>query len=351
MMDHSDDDIVRTEDGERTCQSTLTHSSSNETLVKDDEKHRRNILPLKQRLGFSVGHVLNDLCSAIWFTYLLIYMQYVRNLSASLAGVTLLIGQIADGIATPFVGLESDRETRWSFCIDYGKRKTWHLVGTICVIFSFPMIFISCLGCTSSTSSIAQLVYYSSFIVIFQFGWAATQISHLSLIPELTPCTHERLQMNAWRYAWTVTSNVAVYSITWVLFGLDSSDDPNGSVEGRKVSPSDAGHFRNLVLIIVAAGAFFSAIFHLVVKEKNYVTPEEAAFRRRTISISSIDYSLPCNHLKWHHWFTVSQFYKVGVLYMGTRLTINLSQAYIPFYLQESLNLHRVSFISLDHLS
>ena len=31
-----------------------------------------------------------------------------------------------------------------------------------------------------------QMLYYPFFIVIFQFGWAAVQISHLALITDLT---------------------------------------------------------------------------------------------------------------------------------------------------------------------
>ena len=46
----------------------------------------------------------------------------------------------------------------------------------------------------------AQFLYYSPFIVIFQIGWASTQISHLSLIPELTPNNGERVELNAIRY-------------------------------------------------------------------------------------------------------------------------------------------------------
>lgn len=42
------------------------------------------------------------------------------------AGVLLLVGQVADGICTPLIGYESDRSPG---CRNYGKRKTWHLVG------------------------------------------------------------------------------------------------------------------------------------------------------------------------------------------------------------------------------
>ncbi|XP_031166235.1 major facilitator superfamily domain-containing protein 12-like [Sander lucioperca] len=100
----------------------------------------------------------------------------------ALAGVLLLLSQIADGICTPLIGYKSDRTPG---CGNYGKRKTWHLVGTLSVVLSFAFIFNQCLGCGPLTPQWASLTYFIPFIIVFQFGWAATQISHLSLIPEL----------------------------------------------------------------------------------------------------------------------------------------------------------------------
>ncbi len=60
----------------------------------------------KTKLAFSVGHVLNDLCASLWFTYLLVFFHLVLEIDNILAGIILLIGQIADGIATPFVGIQ-----------------------------------------------------------------------------------------------------------------------------------------------------------------------------------------------------------------------------------------------------
>ena len=53
-------------------------------------------------------------------------MLQVLQFSNTMAGNILLVGQIADGIATPFVGFESDN---LNVSCAYGKRKTWHLVG------------------------------------------------------------------------------------------------------------------------------------------------------------------------------------------------------------------------------
>lgn len=50
----------------------------------------------------------------------------------------MLTGQLADGIATPLVGYESDR--RGNLC-NYGRRKTWHLIGTFFIFFNEDFSF------------------------------------------------------------------------------------------------------------------------------------------------------------------------------------------------------------------
>ena len=41
----------------------------------------------------------------------------------------------------------------------------------------------------------------------------------------------------------------------------------------------------------------------------------------------------------WTDWFKYSQFYIVGILYCLTRMIVNISMVYMPFYLQISLYL------------
>ena len=50
---------------------------------------------LKQkRYPIKVGHVLNDLCAAMWFSYLLVYFHQVLELNSTTAGYLLLAGQL-----------------------------------------------------------------------------------------------------------------------------------------------------------------------------------------------------------------------------------------------------------------
>jgi hypothetical protein len=72
--------------------------------------------------SYSVGHVMNDMMASCWFSYLLVYLTKTPEIalhSADAAGV-LLSGQIADAIATPLVGVFSDKSKG---CGQFGRRK------------------------------------------------------------------------------------------------------------------------------------------------------------------------------------------------------------------------------------
>ncbi|XP_068776409.1 major facilitator superfamily domain-containing protein 12 isoform X2 [Struthio camelus] len=268
-------------------------------------------LPLRARLSFAAGHFLNDLCASLWFTYLLLYLHAVLGYSHGLAGGLLLAGQVADGLCTPLLGYEADRSAG---CGRYGRRKSWHLVGTTCVLLSFPFIFNPCLGCKENTPQWAAFIYYLPFIIIFQFGWAATQISHLSLIPELVTNDHEKVELTAFRYAFTVMANITVYGLAWLLLNLQVEQPERMEHLGIQ----DVPVFRNLSLIVMGLGAVFSLIFHLGTKEKPYPLgvlpqPEES-----TPLLHKDPASPPRPLLLWKHWLLEPAFYQltyfVGIL-------------------------------------
>lgn len=297
------------------------------------DSNRTRSLPPLRRLCYAVGHFLNDLCASMWFTYLLVFYHTVLGFQNTNAGVLLLVGQIADGICTPLIGYESDRTPG---CGNYGKRKTWHLVGTLSVVLSFAFIFNQCLGCDSLTPQWASLIYFVPFIIIFQFGWAATQISHLSLIPELVTCEHAKVELTAYRYAFTVIANITVYAVAYLLFHVQAEGDD-------ALGPVDIPVFRNLSLIVLGIGTLFSLIFHLGITERRPGAEgeaegqegEEEAERRPLLPRPETSSGL----LQWKCWLRQPSFYQVAVLYMSTRLIVNLSQTYIAMYLTNTLEL------------
>ncbi|XP_068236544.1 major facilitator superfamily domain-containing protein 12-like [Palaemon carinicauda] len=348
-------------------------------------------LPWVVKLTYGVGHVFNDLCASMWFSYLLIFYEKVLQFDPTMAGLVLLVGQVADGLSTPFVGILSDMENKIPMCARYGRRKVWHLAGTILVAVSFPFIFNSCLGCRAS-SQWTQFAYYVFFVCVFQFGWACVQISHLALIPELTTKKHQRTELNSIRYAFTVLSNLSVFAVTFLVLKTGSnSDDANQRVIRQTnctaqddvavepvekpcyldtIGPEDVGKFHNVALICMAVGLVFSTIFHFGVREKSFTKVrvskggQEKEKRRdkrlneegnqlnegngeneeeRTdggcddaiVAVENVSY----RRMKLLDWFKEIPFYQIAILYLATRLYVNLYQVYIPLYVQETLNL------------
>ncbi|CAH1778048.1 unnamed protein product [Owenia fusiformis] len=295
----------------------------------------------------------------MWFSYLLVYLHFVIGFNNVLAGNLMLIGQVSDAVFTPFIGFESDRTN--GFC-GYGKRKSWHLLGTICCICSFPFLFNACISCEHSAKW-AQFIYYSPFVVIFQFGWASTQISHLSLIPDLTSNSQERVELNAIRYAFTVISNLLVYLITWLMLGIHQTDNANDVVDVKgTLSSQDTSKFRDITFVVVGLGAVFSIIFHIGVKEHNHEGSEEdkephtprssySAFEDTDEEkIPFINGQLKVRKcLTVTDWLKQRQLYQIGLLYMFTRLVVNISQIYLPMYLTYTLSLkkHYIAIVPL----
>ena len=161
---------------------------------KSQQKNsREKRLASGQKFCYGVGHILNDLAANAWFSYLIIYLTKVAGLSNSHTGTVVMAGQLTDGVCTPITAILNDK----TVC-RYGRRKIWHLLGSICVSFSFPLLFTRLLG--DETSDSLKLAYYISIAAVFQFGWGCVQISHLSLIPEVAIRESEKVELNAIRW-------------------------------------------------------------------------------------------------------------------------------------------------------
>ncbi len=147
-------------------------------------------LSIITKLSYGVGHVFNDLIGSMWVSYIIIFYHYVIGFSFVYAGLLYLIGQIADSVATPLIGYLCDK-VQIKF---YGRRKFWHLCGTILVAALFFMYWFKCMNCEHASQYI-KLLYYAFPVTVIQFGWTSVQISHLALIPEIASRKEDRLEL------------------------------------------------------------------------------------------------------------------------------------------------------------
>lgn len=204
-------------DNEETVESRETSS---------DQSSEQSSLRLHEKIGYAFGHFFNDLCAGVWYSYTLLFLQGVQQMTPQEAGAMLMLGQIGDAIFTPIVGTLSDK---------FGTKRKWHFFGTILCFLSFAPIFSICPYCDES--SWWKFTYYAIVILIFQFAWPVVQVTHLAMIPELARNKRDRSDLTALRYSAMILSVVVVFGVTWGILRTRTSS-------GDKILPDDASKFR-----------------------------------------------------------------------------------------------------------
>ncbi|KAL8484967.1 hypothetical protein ACS0TY_027321 [Phlomoides rotata] len=215
-------------------------------------------------------------------------LNVVLGLLRSDAALVMLSGQIADGSTTIFAE-ESDVSI---FMIDrYGSFKLWHGAGSVVVAVSFSSIFCGCLPCkiVGYYSSTIRTISYSFFAAIFNVGWATTQVANLSM-----------------------------YAVAFVVFNVNT-----------KVSIIDVeNQYRWIAYASIFIGCCFVGVFHLGTAEPRL---KREAHEKGYVRIS------------WTYWFSKLLYYQVALVYLLTRLVINVSQSFLAFYVINDLQMAQSS--------
>ena len=302
--------------------------------------------------AYGVGHVLNDLTATCWFSFLLYYLTDIVNLSKEKAGWVMLSGQVFDGIATPLVGILSDKYT--TSC---GKRTPWYIGGTIGVIVCFSLIFQNFNSFFQSTShpALYEMIYYITLPSLFNVGWAAVQVSHMALLPSISINKKNRDYMVRLRTALTFTSQMVCLLLSFIIFYFISDKFVQYSV---------------LSLLCVLLGTVTSIYFLFFCKEitlnrnidKYYEEVKKAVnydSKNKTILKSGRykDYDtietnmLTDSYLKKNnceygvkYWLSKPLFYKYIVVYMLVRLSINITCSMLPYYLERILDIKKTKY-------
>lgn len=150
-------------------------------------------LDCKSKYSFGLGHVQNDICATIWFTYTMLFYKLSYDGDSYLF---VVIGQIFDAIITIIVGLTFNCSLTNSEFFSLGKFKTWYIIGLAMISFSFPLCF-SEISFFMPKSMVFSL--YVLAICLSQTGWSFCHISHLSLINEVTTNADDRIWMTSYR--------------------------------------------------------------------------------------------------------------------------------------------------------
>jgi Na+/melibiose symporter-like transporter len=306
--------------------------------VKGDDLRKTNIY------SYGIGHFMNDLCASCWFFFLSYFLIEIVDIGEYNTGYVILAGQVADAIATPLVGIFSDKTNT-----KLGKRTPWYIGGTVLVAFSFTLIFVKILPGESSQT--LNLIYYITFASIFNIGWASVQVSHMALVPSISLNKKNKDLMIRIRTGFTFLAQTVALCISFFYFWL---------IKDKIVQ------YEFLAGTCVLFGICTSVIFFVLCKEaalsKNiplYLNRMRDSLRAYIISNNNSNQEndnadsikmIPGGEIQqvsttndeekemvWSDWLKKSEFYAYIFVYMFVRLSINVTQSVIPFYMENIL--------------
>lgn len=218
-------------------------------------------------------------------------------------------------------------------------RRPWYIFGTVLVPLSFFFVWEECWPCGGNVAS--EIAWYAVFASLFNVGWAAIQIAHMSLIPTLTPIQQRRDLMTGLRNAGTFVSNVIVLLIALVLFAIISTPKLQ---------------FVVLSLIVLAIGLTLNALFICFINEPRLTREADSGTKlfasNRSLKSKTgddnedemvIEYEE--KKLTWKDWIKRPNLYIIGSIYMSARLASNVCSSLIPFYLTTVLAMGGVSSV------
>ena len=184
------------------------------------ENHQKSKLNIKQRFSYGLGNILNEILLYMYLSFSIIFLMQVIGLSASQAGLAMLIGQITDAFTSPITGFLGDRVQIPFISKKLGQRKTWHLVGTVMMAGGLPLLFNRCLVCNDYQGvSWLQPFYYYCIMVIINAACNILEINHLSITFTAAGTVQEGAALTAIRL--TAITIFFLLTISWFWF-LDS---------------------------------------------------------------------------------------------------------------------------------
>ena len=284
---------------------------------------------MKTKIGYGSGHVYNDIAANAGAGYGLLYYTTVVGLSNVHAGLIFLIGNIVDAVAVTTTGFLVDMDINFKIISRYGQLKSWHLLGTLCLLVGFILMFLPPPGIEMKEK---VTIYYTFVFVLTNIGYAIVAISHNSIILKLAKSESNQVLLASIKTSGTAIACILIYVTAYFCLGVAEDN-------------LDSNAFTSFVLTTSVVGAASSVIFHLLVREISQSEIFEASDFSRTSETevknmpkSNRDFD---SNMTRTEWLKNLEFYVVIILYAVSRTIFTVSLAYLVFYVQDTLMLKK----------
>jgi glycoside/pentoside/hexuronide:cation symporter, GPH family len=168
-------------------------------------------LKLKEKLGYGVGELGGSL---FWITISFWLMNFITDelgLSASIAGIAILVGKLWDAVTDPVVGQLSDAtKSRW------GRRRPWFLFDAVPFGAAFFLMFFNP-GLNGQT----QLFLWVTLVfMLLCTAYTCVIIPYNALLPELSTNYNERSSLSGYKSVFAVLATLIGASLALPIMNL-----------------------------------------------------------------------------------------------------------------------------------
>ena len=154
----------------------------------------------RERLSCAVGNVFNDIYTQLLFSFEILFFMKVLELSASQAGLLVLIGEISEALVSLVTGYLGDYINVPFLSSKLGRRKSWHLVATFLMAIGIPLLFNECFLCDGRDQSWLSLVYFGFFSALVNICFNMVEINHLAFVTNAAENVSEFTALIAMRF-------------------------------------------------------------------------------------------------------------------------------------------------------
>ena len=124
----------------------------------------------------------------------------VVELSASQAGLIVLIGEISEALVSLITGYLGDYINVPFLSNKIGRRKSWHLLATFVMAIGIPLLFNKCFLCDGRDQSWIPLVYFGFFSALVNICFNMVEINHLAFVTNVAEKVSEFTALIAVRF-------------------------------------------------------------------------------------------------------------------------------------------------------
>jgi len=153
-----------------------------------------------ERLSCAVGNVFNDTYTQLLFSFAILFYMKVLELSASQAGLIVLIGELSDAAMSLISGYLGDNVNVPVLSNKIGRRKSWHLLATFLMAICVPLLFNKCFLCDGRDQSWLPLVYFGLLSALVKICFNMVAINHLAFVTDVAEKVSEFTAVVAVRF-------------------------------------------------------------------------------------------------------------------------------------------------------